>query len=140
MRVFLDTNILLDIVEQRMPFYPESQAVLDRCDELGVDLFVAWHGLATVFYITAKKKGEPYATGMIRNLLSWATVSTVGQPEVAEALGYGIADYEDALQAAAANACAASWLVTRDSLGFAGNPVLGISPADFLVEVGAPQG
>ncbi len=135
MRVFLDTNILLDIVEQRMPFYPESQAVLDRCDELGVELFVAWHGLATVFYITAKKKGEAYANSMIRNLFTWATVSTVGQDEAAEALGYGISDYEDALQAAAAHVCAATRLVTRDALGFAGSPVPGISPADFLVEL-----
>jgi len=92
MHVFLDTNILLDIVEQRMPFYSSSQSVLDRCDELGFDLFVAWHGLATAFYITAKKQGEPYATGMIRNLLSWATVSTVGHDEAKDALLYGIGD------------------------------------------------
>ncbi len=140
MRVFLDTNILLDIVEQRMPFYPESRAVLDRCDELDFDLYIAWHGLATVFYITAKKQSESYATEMIRNLLSWATVSTVGQDEAAEALLYGIRDYEDALQAAAANACAASWFVTRDSRGFIGSPVPSISPVDFLVQLGVSQG
>ena len=64
----------------------------------------------------------------------------MGQDEASDALGYGIKDYEDAPQAAAANACSASWLVTRDSLGFAGSPVPGISPADFLMEVGAPQG
>ncbi len=33
MRVFLDTNILLDIVEQRLPFYTASQTVLDECDQ-----------------------------------------------------------------------------------------------------------
>ncbi len=140
MHVFLDTNILLDIVEQRMPHYPASLAVLERCDELGHDLFIAWHGLATIFYITARKQGESEANKMISLLLSWATVATVGHDEAQEAHGYGIADYEDALQAAAANASAASWMVTRDHAGFAGSPVPVISPEDFLVKFGAPAG
>jgi len=86
MRVFLDTNILLDIVEQRMPHYTASQAILDECDKRGFEIFVAWHGLATVFYITAKKRGEPYALQMICDLLTWATVATVGQHEARKLL------------------------------------------------------
>lgn len=132
MRVFLDTNILLDIVEQRLPFYTASQAVLDECDQRGFEIFVAWHGLATVFYITARKRGEVYALEMIRDLLAWATVATVGQNEAREALGYGITDYEDALIAAAASASGADWLVTRDEAGFLKGPVPPINPDAFL--------
>lgn len=132
MRVFLDTNILLDIVEQRMPFYTASQAVLDECDQRGFEVFVAWHGIATVFYITAKKQGDAYALQMIRDLLGWATVATVGQGEAVDALGYGITDYEDALIAAAASSSGVDWLVTRDEAGFLKGPVPPISPTDFL--------
>lgn len=132
MRVFLDTNILLDIVEQRPPFYTASQAVLDECDQRGFEIFVAWHGIATVFYITARKRGEVYALEMIRDLLTWATVATVGQDEAREALGYGITDYEDALIAAAASASGVDWLVTRDEAGFLKGPVPPINPGDFL--------
>ncbi len=140
MRVFLDTNILLDIIEQRMPHYTASLAVLERGDDLNFELFVAWHGLATVFYITARKQGEAEATNMIRNLLTCATVSTVGHDEAQQALGYGITDYEDALQAAAANACAASWVVTRDAAGFTGSPVPVISPDNFVRRFAASAG
>ncbi|HSI63870.1 MAG TPA: PIN domain-containing protein [Candidatus Saccharimonadia bacterium] len=139
MTVYLDTNILLDIVEQRMPFYVSSQAVLDQCDRLGFELKVGWHGLATLFYITAKKRDEAYANQMIRALLGWATVATVGHGDAMRALNYGIADYEDALQAAAATACAASWLVTRDAKGFAGSPVPAIEPNAFLTRFGSPS-
>ncbi|TDU81175.1 putative nucleic acid-binding protein [Prosthecobacter fusiformis] len=132
MRIFLDTNILLDIIEQRMPHYTASQTVLDECDQRGFEIFVAWHGLATVFYITAKKRGEPYALQMIRDLLTWATVATVGQDEAQEALGYGIPDYEDALIAAAASAANADWLITRDEAGFSKGPIAAINPTDFL--------
>ncbi len=55
MRILLDTNILLDIVEQRMPHNTASQALLDECHQRGDEIFVAWHGLAIVFCITARK-------------------------------------------------------------------------------------
>jgi predicted nucleic acid-binding protein len=93
---------------------------------------VAWHGLATVFYITAKKRGQLYAMQMMRDLLAWATVATVGQNEALDALGYGITDYEDALIAAAASASNADWLITRDEAGFAKGPVPAVNPTDFF--------
>jgi hypothetical protein len=49
MRVFLDTNLLLDVLEQRQPFCVASQDVLDRCDTLASEVFIAWHGLATAY-------------------------------------------------------------------------------------------
>lgn len=137
MRVFLDTNILLDIVEQRMPFFTASQAVLDECDQRGHEIFIAWHGAATVFYITARKRGESLALQMIRDLLSWATVATVGQDEAVAALEYGITDFEDALIAAAANVSGADWLITRDAEGFTKSPVPAISPGSFLQQLPA---
>lgn len=137
MRVFLDTNILLDIVEERTPFFTDSQAVLDECDQRGHEIFIAWHGAATVFYITARKRGESFALQMMRDLLDWATIATVGQAEAMAALDYGITDFEDALIAAAANACGANWLVTRDAAGFTRSPVPAISPAVFLQQLPA---
>jgi hypothetical protein len=138
MRVFLDTNILLDVIEQRRPFFVASQAVMDCCDKLGSETHIAWHGLATMFYITAKKQSEAYAFLMVRSLLSWATVATVGHQEAHAALGFGINDYEAALQAAAAPASGAYWIVTRDVSGFSGSPVPAISPNDFLTKFASP--
>ena len=133
MRIFLDTNILLDIIEQRPPFFAASQQTLERCDALGFDLSVASHGLATLFYITERKAGNAAALAVIHQILSWAEVAPLGDPEARSALGYGIADYEDALQAAAAAACSADWLITRDANGFAGCPVPILAPEEFLI-------
>jgi len=132
MRVFLDTNILLDVIEQRMPFYASSQAVLEACDEHGIEILIAWHGLATVFYISAKKRGQAFALQMLQDLLGWTTVATVGQNEAIAALGYGISDYEDALIVAAATASQSDWLITRDAVGFANSLVPPVTPDDFL--------
>jgi predicted nucleic acid-binding protein len=131
-RIFLDTNILLDIVEHRVPFSANSQMVLERCDSRGFELLISPHGLATIYYITERKSGGSTALSMVHQILGFASVATLGDGEARNALGYGMADYEDALQAAAAAACGADWLVTRDATGFAGNPVPVLSPEEFL--------
>jgi predicted nucleic acid-binding protein len=131
-RVFLDTNILLDIVEQREPFHTASQQVLERCDDLGFDLFVAAHGLATLFYLTARRAGTGAALAAVHQILGWAEVAPLGDVEARTAFGYGIADYEDALQVAAAESGGVDWFVTRDATGFAGSPVPILSPDEFL--------
>lgn len=107
MRVFLDTNILLDVVERRVPFFAASQEALERCDAIGCDLFLASHGLATLFYLTERKAGAATALAVIHQILGFAQVAPLGDAEARAALGYGIADYEDALQAAAADSCGA---------------------------------
>ena len=42
MRVFLDTNILLDVLLNRQPFVADSEGVVLRCEALGVEMFIAW--------------------------------------------------------------------------------------------------
>jgi predicted nucleic acid-binding protein len=131
-RIFHDTNILLDVIEERAPFFKKSQLVLDSCDARGFEILISPHGLATTFYITERKSGGANALAIIHQILGFASVATLGDHEARNALGYGIADYEDALQAASAVAGNADWLVTRDATGFAGSPVPVLSPEEFL--------
>lgn len=49
-RLFLDTNILTDIIEDRAEFAEDGSAVLILAEQLGANLSIAWHGLATAYY------------------------------------------------------------------------------------------
>jgi len=131
-RIFLDTNILLDVVEQRDPFFAASKEVLERCDARGWDLLVASHGLATLFYLTARKSGKSAALDAIEQILAWAEAAPLGDAEARAALSYGITDYEDALQVSAAVAGGADWFITRDPAGFTASPISVLSPEEFL--------
>lgn len=134
MRVFLDTNLLIDVLELRQPFCATSQDVLDRCDALGADVFIAWHGLATAYYIHSRSVGEERAQEAMTEILDAAVVATVGDAEAHRAIELGFADFEDAMQTAAAEACAADVLVTRDPKGFVQSPLIVLSPEDFLLQ------
>lgn len=132
MRVFLDTNILLDLIEQRQPYYLASQAVLDTCDRNSFPVFIAWHSLSNIFYIFRRKAGADRAQALIQDLLAVMTVVSAGHAEALRAIRLGFVDLEDAMQAAAAEAAGADLIITRDSKGFAASPVAIRSPEDFV--------
>jgi hypothetical protein len=132
MAVFIDTNILLDVLEKRVPHQVDSEQVLVRCDQLQEPVFIAWHGLATAFYIYSRKVGEAAAHLALGQLLGSVSVAYTGQREAMRAFQLPISDLEDAMQAAAADACGADCIVTRNTRDFTGSPVPVLTPQEYL--------
>lgn len=132
MAVFIDTNILLDVLEKRVPHHVDSELVLERCDRLHQPVFFAWHGLATAFYIYSRKVGETAAHVALEQLLWSVSVAYTGQLEAMRAFRLPISDLEDAMQAVAADACDADCIVTRNKPDFTGSPVPVLTPQEFL--------
>ncbi len=132
MRVFIDTNVTIDLLMKRQPHFTDCQAVMDRCDARKFDLFIAWHGLATAYYIVGNAVGDVLAAVAVREFLNLAAVATTGDAEARQAFTLGFKDLEDAMQAVAAEACNADVIVTRNKTDFAGSPVPAFTPAEFL--------
>ena len=132
MLIFFDTNILLDIITQRSPHYASSQSVLDACDALDADVVIAWHTLATTFYIVAKQEGRQKAAEILKATLTAMTVVETGQAAALRAFEPNFSDLEDAMQAAAAEVALADFIITRDSLGFSKSPVPALTPKEFI--------
>lgn len=134
MRIFLDTNILLDILEGRPPFFASSTASLERCQSCGFPIFIAWHSLANCLYIYGRKMGQAQANQALRELLEVVEVAAAGHPEAQRAFQLGFRDTEDALQAVAADACGSDFILTRNGVDFQNSPVAALSPAEFLLK------
>ena len=132
MRVFLDTNIIVDVLTQRQPHYADSRAVLDKCTALQCEVFIAWHGLATAFYLLGTKVGEARAQLALEGFLQSVSVATVGDSDARRSFTLGFTDLEDALQAVAAEACGADCIVTRNDADFVRSSVLVLIPTAFL--------
>lgn len=132
MKVFLDTNIIIDVLLLRQPYSTASRTVLERCGELKCEVFIAWHGLATAFYILGNSVGEAKAQMAMKDFMRFVKVANVGDREAHLAFALGFEDFEDALQAVSAQACAADCIVTRNAADFAGSPVRVLMPEHFL--------
>jgi len=138
MRVLLDTNILLDVLLKRPPFFADSSAVVARCVVRGIEMWIAWHGLATAYYFLKRGLREADALVEVDRIFSWAQVASVTDAAARRARSLGFTDFEDALQAVAAESCSADWLVTRNASDFRSSGVPAITPEEFLQRVPAP--
>lgn len=129
MRVLLDTDILLDVALRRDKFFAHSAAVLGWAESEPGQAAVAWHSLSNISYLL-----RPDARPFIRDLLEFVEVPATGTDAAKHAVGFQMKDFEDALQAAAALACGASYIVTRNTAHYRRSPVPAILPAQFIAE------
>ena len=138
MRVFLDTNILVDVLINRPLFVAESEATILRCEVIGAGMFLAWHGLATAYYLLKRGRTEQQAMAEVDKILAWAKVADVTDADARRARTLGFNDFEDALQAAAAEACAADWIITRNTTDFSRSNIPVLTSHQFLQRFPAP--
>lgn len=132
MRVFLDTNILLDVLLNRPGLVGESEAVILRCETAGDPMFIAWHGLATAYYLLKRGRTEAAALLEVDKILAWARVADASDGSARKARAMGFGDFEDALQAVSAEACTADVIVTRNHTDYTKSQITVLSPLEFL--------
>ena len=129
MKLMIDTNILLDVLLQRNPFFNNSRAVLKLCEDHDVNGFVSASAVTDIFYITRKALGSVEDTyRVISNILNIVKVLTVTNDDVVSAFQVKAKDFEDCLMATCAKSNKCDGIVTRnkkDFLGF-GGPVVRI--------------
>ena len=130
MRLLLDINVILDVIFQR-PGQASSAELISSCSQKN-QAWLAWHSVATLFYLIERQKNAKTAHQSISELLTWAQVAATGHADVVAALQMPMNDFEDALQASAALACEANYIITRNVKDFAKSPISAITPERFL--------
>lgn len=132
MRILIDTDVLLDFAIGREPFFAASTRVFAWVQDHPGAAAVAWHSLSSLAYLAPAQ-----ARGFLRDLLKHVEVPTVGTREAIQALNFPMRDIEDALQAAAALAFRAEWIITRNVSDYRRSPVPALSPTEFAKKYAA---
>ena len=130
MRLLIDINVLLDVALQR-PGAPASARLLTLCGRQH-EGWLAWHSIATLACLIERQQSAISGRDFIRGLLVWADVAKTGRSDAQAALELPMRDFDDALQAAAAMACGAQFIITRNERDFKTSPVPALNPDAFL--------
>lgn len=136
MKVFLDTNILLDVLVERdnKEFTENATTILGLGSNRVLDLYMSVLSVTTIAYVlrnmTAVKK-----KGIIKDLVSIVKVLPSLPEHVENMLECQMNDIEDAMQVQSATEGQCDVIVTRNTTDFrdAGLPV--ISPEEFLKKI-----
>ena len=130
--MLVDANILIDVALDRHPHSQYAVALLNRlAQESGLGC-VAWHTIATFYYIVASARQERMARDFIAAATDFLRVAPTGDYAVRYALSLPMADFEDAMQVSAARAAGAGYIITRNLRDFANSPIQAITPQQAL--------
>jgi len=131
-RVLFDLNIVLDVLQEREPFYETSAQLLAYAETRKIYGYIAPHSVTTLFYLIEKDQSSAHAKVAITSLLQVLEVATVDQSTIEQALSLPYQDFEDAVQMMAAVQCKAEYLVTRNVRDFQPAPLSVIQPSELI--------
>ena len=133
MKVLVDTNIILDILEEREPFYEDSYKIIQLSLEGMLDIIMSAGAVTDVYYLMRQfLRDANKARESIFILSNLIKICNSTSNDITKALILFINDYEDAVVAAIAKREKADYIITRNEADFAGSPVPAINPAQFL--------
>ncbi len=134
-RWLVDTDVLIDVALSREPFFIDSSALMDLLRERNETLFVAWHTISNLYYNVGSPRDAAFAKSVVADLMTYAQVAPTATDDLRYALGLPMSDFEDAMQVAAARACQADYIVTRNEGDFARSPIPTLTPTEALAEL-----
>ena len=135
MKVLVDLNVLLDVVQRREPHYAASAAVLDRIASGEIEGAIPGHALTTVYYLVARFASEAKALQAVDWILDLFEVMPEDRDVFLLARSLPLADFEDAVVAAAAALAGCDRVVTRNVADFRDARPRAVTPAELLVEI-----
>lgn len=139
MRVLFDTNIILDLFLDRIPFADDAAALWQANADGRLEGFVSAITPVNLFYVARRLKDRPTAFQAVSEVLAALLVCPVDQLALQTALTLPFADYEDAVQHASATAGGMDAIVTRNVRDFTGAIVPILSPAELLAQLPHPS-
>ncbi len=132
MKVIIDLNVLLDVIQKRHLHYDASAKTLSRVLNGELNGVLPGHAVTTVYYVIAKYADRKDAEEAVDWMIDHFDVEAAGKTDFARARNLNVEDFEDAVVAALAERTACDYIVTRNVSDFTGAPVPAITPLELL--------
>lgn len=141
MRVLIDTNIVLDFLLQREPFFQDAELLFQAINAGHAVGYVTATTLTDIFYISRKHtRSLEQARQAISATLTAMEICSVDRAVLELAFNSGLVDFEDAVQIFSAVAQGLDAILTRDTQGFLSSPILVLSVQELLQQLGIQNG
>ncbi len=132
MEVFLDSDVLLDVLLKREPHCGNAQQVLALAENNVVDGYTSALIVANCYYIIESNRDRPTAERASRKLRSVLTVLPLTDREIGESLNSGFRDFEDGVQYFIALNRGINTIITRNVNDYKKASIKVLAPAEFL--------
>lgn len=137
MKVLLDTCIVIDILQQREPFFEDSMKVLNAVSDGSCIGCLTAKSIADIYYIIKRSiHNEEQVRKYLQILFTLFEVRDTFSTDCYNALSSQMNDYEDAIMTETAIRINADCIVTRNIKDYTFSKVPAYLPEDFLKILG----
>ena len=132
MRIFIDTNVMVDFCAEREPFYSDAASIIDMGYDEKVTPIASSLTFVNITYVLRKVKPHELVMQKLEQLMDLCVVSPIDRQIIRFASSSRSKDFEDAVQYYSALQANADIIITRDTKGFADFDLPVMTPAKFL--------
>lgn len=132
MKIFVDTNVILDVLCDRKEFVADSLRVFQCCEVQRVTGYISALSIPNIVYIMRKELDPERIRQILHTLTLVFSVAELRESDLLKAAELPFHDYEDALQNVCAARVRADYIVTRNEKDFTGSTVPTITPANLV--------
>lgn len=117
-RIFIDTNVMLDLLGERRPFYEPIAKIASLAEKEKISMVVSPLSFATVNYLLTKFENEKIAKEKLRKFKVLCEICSLDEKTIEKGLNSSIKDFEDALQYFSASESECEIIITRNGKDF----------------------
>lgn len=134
-KLFLDTNVVLDLLGEREPFYEYAAKIATLADRGQISLAVSALTFSTVYYVLSKFENKELVKEKIRKFKIIAETSDLTSKVIDKGLASRFQDFEDSLQYYCAVDADCNLLITRNGKDFKESAMPVLTPEEYLKSI-----
>jgi predicted nucleic acid-binding protein len=136
MSIFVDTNILVDLLADREPFSKYAIAIFNAAEHNKITLYTSSHSIATTYYILRKFKEDYALREILLGLMEYVIIVPVDTAILAKGLRSKQKDFEDSIQIYCASGIdQIDCIVTRNIKDFKGSEIPVMAPDELCLKL-----
>jgi len=140
MNVLIDTNVIIDVMIQREPYFENSKFVLFASERKYINGYVSASSVTDIFYIINKslKNKKTVCDLLKKHFIGAINIAAVDGDVIFRALNAEWEDFEDCVQYIAGESIFADYIVTRNPKDFVKSNIKIVTPEELL-DIIAPE-
>ena len=132
-KILIDTNVLIDYILEREPFFDDAMRVISSCIDGSVKGYIAAHSISNMFFILRKDFTIKERREILSNLCTIFEVEGIDKSKLMLALSNEkFSDFEDCLQMECAKGRGVDYIVTRNIADFTSSEIEAVLPSEYL--------
>ena len=136
-KLLVDTNIVLDLLAKREPFYESSAKLFSLADKKKITLSISSLTFANTNYVLTRLKTADKAREILRRFRVLVNVLSIDDKVIDLALNdLSFKDFEDGLQYYSAIENGQDIIITRDLSDFKESRIPVMTPEEYLISIG----